>query len=98
MHANCSASAFNRKQVVVQPPLGDKARLELRPPPLHASRSAIGVATSELQLALESMEEFREAGTKTVATTLWTTVGKTFFSGSNLQLCSSFPGDIASQK
>ena len=44
MQGDCRASVSNRKQVVCRPPLGVDTRLDCRPPPPHASRSASGVA------------------------------------------------------
>ena len=44
MQGDCRVSVSNRKQVVCRPPLGVDTRLDWRPPPLHASRSASGVA------------------------------------------------------
>ena len=39
-------------------------RLDLTPPPVHASRSASGVAASDGSQAFARMEEFEEAGTE----------------------------------
>ena len=64
LHEKCRASALKQKQVVCRSPLGTETRLDLRPPPLHASRSASGVAASECARASVRMGELEEAGTE----------------------------------